>query len=183
MDKEWLFEGKCSRHKGWWREGKDELATHSMTMEVWISIRGRISEATHIALQQALEEDCLSVSPYFAADGAARQTPDHHAAISIKITQTLRVNRMCIRMSVNIMFLLILWHGFESLKKQQCLQCRGAQHAGSPRAHLFTHMRFPSTPNLDHLSDYLNWQCIHVLSSRKYHDFVTEQSLLPDKVW
>jgi len=22
-------EGKCSRHKGWWREGKDELATHS----------------------------------------------------------------------------------------------------------------------------------------------------------
>ena len=24
-------EGKCSRHKGWWREGKDELATHSMT--------------------------------------------------------------------------------------------------------------------------------------------------------
>jgi len=24
-------EGKCSRHKGWWREGKDELATHSTT--------------------------------------------------------------------------------------------------------------------------------------------------------
>jgi len=24
-------DGKCSRHKGWWREGKDELATHSMT--------------------------------------------------------------------------------------------------------------------------------------------------------
>ena len=23
-------EGKCSRHKGWWREGKDELATHSI---------------------------------------------------------------------------------------------------------------------------------------------------------
>ena len=21
--------GKCSRHKGWWREGKDELASHS----------------------------------------------------------------------------------------------------------------------------------------------------------
>jgi len=29
--------GKCSRHKGWWREGKDALATHSMTTEVWIS--------------------------------------------------------------------------------------------------------------------------------------------------
>jgi len=27
-------EGKCSRHKVWWREGKDELATHSMTTEV-----------------------------------------------------------------------------------------------------------------------------------------------------
>ena len=50
-------EGKCSRHKGWWREGKDELVTHSMTTEVWISTRGRISEATRIALQEALEED------------------------------------------------------------------------------------------------------------------------------
>ena len=36
-------EGKCSRHKGWWREGKDELATHSMTTEIWISPRGRIA--------------------------------------------------------------------------------------------------------------------------------------------
>ena len=27
-------EGKCSRHKGWWREGKDELDSHSMTTEV-----------------------------------------------------------------------------------------------------------------------------------------------------
>jgi len=26
-------DGKCSRHQGWWREGKDELATHSMTTE------------------------------------------------------------------------------------------------------------------------------------------------------
>ena len=50
-------EGKCSRHKGWWREGKDEFATHSMNTEVWISTRGRISEATRIALQEALEED------------------------------------------------------------------------------------------------------------------------------
>jgi hypothetical protein len=48
--------------------------------------------------------------------------------------------------------------------------------------HKTTHMRFPIVPKLDHLSDYLNWQCIHVLSNRKYHDFVTEQSLLPDKV-
>jgi len=44
-------------------------------------------------------------------------------------------------------------------------------------------MRFPTAPDLNNLSDYLNWQCIHVLSNRKYHDFVTEQSLLPDKVW
>jgi hypothetical protein len=33
-------DSKCSQHKGWWREGKDELATHSMTTEVWISTRG-----------------------------------------------------------------------------------------------------------------------------------------------
>jgi len=25
---------KCSRHKGWWREGKDKLTTHSLTTEV-----------------------------------------------------------------------------------------------------------------------------------------------------
>jgi len=50
-------EAKCSRHKGWWREGKDELATHSMTTEVWISTRGQISEATRIAIQEALEEE------------------------------------------------------------------------------------------------------------------------------
>ena len=50
-------EGKCSQHKGWWREGKDKLATHSMTTEVWISTRGRIPEATRIALQEALEVD------------------------------------------------------------------------------------------------------------------------------
>jgi len=48
-------EGKCSRHKGWWREGKDELATHSMTTEVWIKSRGQIPEATRMALQEALE--------------------------------------------------------------------------------------------------------------------------------
>ena len=30
-------EGKCSWHKGRWREGKDKLATHSMATEVWIS--------------------------------------------------------------------------------------------------------------------------------------------------
>jgi len=33
-------DGKYSRHKGWWREGKDELTTHSMTTEVWISTKG-----------------------------------------------------------------------------------------------------------------------------------------------
>ena len=26
-------DGKCSRHKGWWREGKDELASHSTTTD------------------------------------------------------------------------------------------------------------------------------------------------------
>jgi len=37
-------ERKCSRHKGWWREGKDELASHSMTTEVWINTRGQIPD-------------------------------------------------------------------------------------------------------------------------------------------
>ena len=61
-------EGKCSRHKGWWREGKDELATHSMTTEVWISTRGRISEATRIALQEALEEVDKKDTPSFGKE-------------------------------------------------------------------------------------------------------------------
>ena len=43
-------------------------------------------------------------------------------------------------------------------------------------------MRFPTVPDLDNLSDYLNWQCIHILSSRKYHDFVTEQASQSDQV-
>ena len=61
-------EGKCSRHKGWWREGKDEFATHSMTTEVWISTRDRILEATRIALQEALEEDSKKDTPSFGKE-------------------------------------------------------------------------------------------------------------------
>ena len=61
-------EGKCSRHKGWWREGKDELATHSMTTESWISSRGKISEATCTALQEALEEDEKKDTPSFGKE-------------------------------------------------------------------------------------------------------------------
>jgi len=61
-------DGKCSRHKGWWREGKDEPATHSMTTEVWISTRGRILEVTCIALQEALEEDNKKDNPSFGRE-------------------------------------------------------------------------------------------------------------------
>jgi len=56
------------RHKGWWCEVKDELATHSMTMEVWISTRGWISEAIYIALQEALEEDNKNNTPSFGRE-------------------------------------------------------------------------------------------------------------------
>jgi len=48
-------DGKSSRHKGWWREGKDELATHSMTTEVCISTRGKIPEVTRTTIQEVLE--------------------------------------------------------------------------------------------------------------------------------
>ena len=61
-------DSKCSRHKGWWREGKNELATHSTTTEVWISTRGRISEATRIVLQEALEEDNKKDAPSFGRE-------------------------------------------------------------------------------------------------------------------
>jgi len=61
-------EGKCSRHKGWWPEGKDKLASHSMTTEVWISTRGRISEATRIIIQEALEEEDKKDTPSFGRE-------------------------------------------------------------------------------------------------------------------
>jgi len=56
-------DGKCSRHKGWWREGKDELATHSMTTEMWISTREKIPEITRTAIQEALEADITKILP------------------------------------------------------------------------------------------------------------------------
>jgi len=61
-------EGKCSRHKGWWCEGKNESASHSMTTEVWTSTRGRIPEATRITLQEALEEDNIKDTPSFGSE-------------------------------------------------------------------------------------------------------------------
>jgi len=56
-------DGKCSRRKGWWREGKDELATHSMTTEVWISTREKIPEISRTAIQEALEADITKILP------------------------------------------------------------------------------------------------------------------------
>jgi len=61
-------DGKCSRHKGWWREGKDELATHSMATEVWMSTRGQISEATWTAIQKALEEESAKDTHLFGSE-------------------------------------------------------------------------------------------------------------------
>jgi len=56
-------DGKCSRHKGCWREGKDELATHSMTTEAWISTKSKISETTRMAMQDALEAGSTKDTP------------------------------------------------------------------------------------------------------------------------
>jgi len=39
-----------------------------MTTEVWISTRGRISDATRIALQEALEEDNKKGTPSFGRE-------------------------------------------------------------------------------------------------------------------
>jgi len=61
-------EGKNSRYKGWWREGKDELATHSMTTEVWMSTKGRIPAATRITIQEAIEADDSKDTPFFGTE-------------------------------------------------------------------------------------------------------------------
>jgi len=58
-------EGECSRHKGWWCEGKN---THSITTEVWINARGQIPEATRMAIQEALEEENTKYTPSFGTE-------------------------------------------------------------------------------------------------------------------
>jgi len=59
---------KYRRYKGWWREGKDELATHSMTTEVWISTRSKIPESTRTAIQKAPEADNTKDTPSFGLE-------------------------------------------------------------------------------------------------------------------
>jgi len=61
-------DGKNSRHKGWWREGKDELATHSMMTEVWMSTKGRIPEAIRITIQEAIEAENSKDAPSFGTE-------------------------------------------------------------------------------------------------------------------
>jgi len=62
-------DGKCSRHtEGWWQEGKDELATHSMTKEVWISTGGKIPETTRTAILEALKADNTKDTPSFGSE-------------------------------------------------------------------------------------------------------------------
>jgi len=39
-----------------------------MTTEIWISIRGHISEATRMAIQEALEEKSTKDTPSFGAE-------------------------------------------------------------------------------------------------------------------
>ena len=43
-------------------------------------------------------------------------------------------------------------------------------------------MWFPPMPSTKDLSLFMNWQCIHILSNRKYHEYVTEEAAQPDKV-
>ena len=50
------------------REGKDELATHSMTTEVWISTRRKIPETTRTAIQDVLEADNTKDTPSFGLE-------------------------------------------------------------------------------------------------------------------
>jgi len=61
-------DGKCSRHQGWRREGKDELATHSLTTEVWISTRGKLPEISRTAIQEALEADNTKDTPSLGSE-------------------------------------------------------------------------------------------------------------------
>jgi len=70
-----MADGKNSRHKGWWREGKDELATHSMTTEVWMSTEGRILESTRITIQEALEAQTPKDTPSFGTEDLEKYTP------------------------------------------------------------------------------------------------------------
>jgi len=57
-------DGKCSRHKGWWREGEDELATHSMTTEVWISTRSKIQRVLGRPYKKHWKQTTRKTLPY-----------------------------------------------------------------------------------------------------------------------
>lgn len=43
-------------------------------------------------------------------------------------------------------------------------------------------MWFPPVPSTDDLSAFMDWQCIHILSNRKYHEYVRSEAVQPDKV-
>ena len=47
---------------------EDELATHSMTTEVWISTRGKMSEPTWTTILEALEADTPKGTPSFGME-------------------------------------------------------------------------------------------------------------------
>jgi len=62
------MEGENSRHKGWWREGKDELAIDSMVTEVCRSTVGRIPEATRTTIQEAIGVENSKDTPSFGTE-------------------------------------------------------------------------------------------------------------------
>ena len=43
-------------------------------------------------------------------------------------------------------------------------------------------MHFPTTPCAEDICAFMNWQCIHILSNRKYHDYVSDEAIQPEKV-
>jgi len=59
---------KKSKHYCWWQEGQDELATHSMTTEMWMSTKGRMLEATRIPIQEASEAENSKDTPSFGTE-------------------------------------------------------------------------------------------------------------------
>jgi len=65
--------GKCgryfSRRKGWWRGGKDEIATHKMTTDVWMSTKCNLPKVVLSKVQETIEAEESKDTHSFGEEG------------------------------------------------------------------------------------------------------------------
>jgi len=61
--------GKAGRERGWWRTGKDKLASYGLDTEVWISQNSTISDSSIIDLEAFLQTKSEKDLPDMRSEG------------------------------------------------------------------------------------------------------------------